>query len=162
MKKILMGLVVLGFVFGITGLGMAADNVNQTVTFEVSAINEISVSGNPAAMTVSAATAGSQPTEVSNALTTYSITTNETTMKITGVLDEAMPANVTLKINLATVGGTNVPDVTLTASPASLVTGITQLVESANTITYKLSATVAAGIVASDTRTVTLTIVNEV
>lgn len=133
----------------------------QTLTLEVTAINEIEVSGNPGAMTVNTATAGSQPDAVTNALTTYSITTNGTGMKITGILNTVMPTNVTLQAALAAPDvGTSAGATTLTTTAADLVTGVTQVVSSAKTITYTLSATVAAGIVASTTRTVTLTVTN--
>jgi hypothetical protein len=149
---------VFGAMIFVTGVVCAADNTTQTVTYEVTAINEITVSGNPGPLTVSAATAGSQPDEVSDSTTTYAITTNES-KKITGILDSAMPAGVTLKINLeAPTGGTNVPDVTLTGVAADLVTGIVPVAEGTLAITYKLSATVTAGVVASAIKTVTLTI----
>jgi hypothetical protein len=156
MKKL--GAVLFVLIFG-AGALFASDSANQTVTYEVTAINEISTSGNPGALTVSAATAGSQPDEVSDAATTYAITTNGTSKKITGILDTAMPTGMTLKVDLiAPTGGTNIPDVTLTAVAADLVTGITQVAESGKAITYKLSATVAAGVVTSANKTVTLTI----
>ncbi len=137
----------------------AGNTAQQTVTFEVQAIDEISVSGNPAALIVSTATAGSEPDAVTDNATTYSVTTNGTNKKITGVLDSAMPANTTLQVNLtAPTGGSSAGSVTLSASAADLVTGITQRAESGLTITYTLSATVSAGIVASDSRTVTLTL----
>ncbi|PKL47494.1 MAG: hypothetical protein CVV42_12955 [Candidatus Riflebacteria bacterium HGW-Riflebacteria-2] len=140
------------------GAVFAGATADQTVTYEVTAINEISVSGNPAALTVSTAVAGAEPDEVSDSTTTYAITTNQS-KKITGVLDTAMPAGVTLKINLvAPTGGTTVTDVTLLGTATDLVTGISPVAESGKTITYKLSATVAAGVVASANKTVTLTI----
>ncbi len=143
----------------LASLAHASNVATQTVTFQVMAINEISVSGNPAAMIVSTATAGSQPDQVTNALTSYNITTNGTSKKVTGAIDSAMPAGVTLTINLAApTGATSAGDVSLTATAQNLVTAITQRAEATKTITYKLSATVAAGTVASASRTVTLTV----
>lgn len=147
-----------GLVLGVSGLAMAGETANQTVTYEVAAINELSVSGSPGAIIVNAATAGSQPDEASDASTTYAITTNET-RKITGVIDTAMPSGVTLKVALAApTGGTSSGDVTLSDTAADLVTGISTLAESGNVITYKLSALTTAGVVASAVKTVTLTI----
>lgn len=137
----------------------AADSATQTVTFAVSAINELSVSGNPGALTVSTSTAGSAPDAVSDSATTYAITTNETNRKISAAIDTAMPAGVTLTVNLAApTGATSVPAFALTATAQDAVTGISTLNESGKTITYGLSATSAAGVQASDSRTVTLTI----
>jgi hypothetical protein len=146
-------------VLGATGITMAGASANQTVGYEVQAINELSVSGSPGTLTVSSASAGSQPDPVSNALTTYSITTNGTNKKITGAINTPMPDNVTLKIILAApASGSSMNEVTLGTTPADLVTGISQLAESGKTITYKLSALTSAGVVASAVKIVTLTI----
>lgn len=157
-----LGIISLTFVFlvALTNLLMAASSDTQLVTFSVSSIDEISVSGNPGALSVSTATAGSQPDDDTDDTTTYAITTNNTNRKITGAIDSNMPPNVSLEINLvAPTVGSSAGDMTLSTTAADLVTGITQVADgSGNTITYTLSATVAAGIVASDTRTVTLTI----
>ena len=153
--------VALSMVF-IAGPVMAGDSDTQTVGYEVSAINEIAVSGNPGAMNVSAAIAGSEPNEVSDATTTYAITTNGGTdaKKITAGINTAMPSGVTLKINLAApAGATSLNDVDISNATAAVnvVTAIDSIAESGKTITYKLSATIAAGVV-SDSKTVTLTI----
>ncbi len=84
---------------------VAGNTAQQTVTYEVQAINEISVSGNPAALIVSAATAGSQPTAATDTTTSYAITTNQSNRKITGAINTAMPANTTLSITLAAPTG---------------------------------------------------------
>ncbi len=133
-----------------------------TVTTEVSAINALAVKGGTVALTVNAAVAGAAPTEVSNAITqTYDITTNEESRKITAKIDLAMPEGVTLAITLAAPeGATSIPDVALTATAQDAVTGISTLNETGKVITYKLSATSAAGVIASITKTVTLTITN--
>jgi hypothetical protein len=137
----------------------AGNTATQTVTFEVQAIDEVSASGDPGALTVSTATAGSEPDAATDNSTTYAVTTNGTNKKITGGIDSNMPSNTTLEVNLAApTGGASAGDVTLSTTAADLVTGITQKAETDLTITYTLSATVAAGIVASDTRTVTLTL----
>lgn len=139
----------------------AGNSTTQTVTFEVQAINEISVSGDPAKLTINTATAGAEPDAVSDASTTYDLTTNATGKKITAVLNAAMPADVTLTINMvAPAGATSAGAVTLTNVAVDAVTDITEVTASNKTITYGMSALVTAGIVANDTRTVTLTIVD--
>jgi hypothetical protein len=132
----------------------------QTVSFSVAPINEMSVSGNPAALNITAAVAGSGPTSVTDASTTWAITTNQTGTKVTAALDLAMPAGLTLGLTLgAPSGATPIADVALGTVAADVVTGITKLNESGKTITYTLSATAAAGVVASADRTVTYTVV---
>ena len=141
------------------GMTFAANTDNQTVTLQVSAINEIAVSGDPGALIVNTATAGAEPDTATDNSTDYDITTNESNKRITGVLDSAVPANTELYVFLvAPTGGTSAGDVQLTTSAADLVTGISTLAETNRTITYKFYAGIAAGIVASTTRTVTLTL----
>ncbi len=161
MRKISIIVLVAGSLCLLSGIAMAATSATQTVTYEVTAINAITVSGNPAALTVNAATAGSAPTAVSDATTTYAITTNEIGKKITGAINTNMPAGLTLTVNLvAPTGGSSAGATSLSSVAADLVTGITTLNESAKTITYNLSATSAAGVVGSASKTVTLTIVD--
>lgn len=137
----------------------SAGSANQIVTFSVNAINEIAVSGNPGALAVNAATAGSQPNEATDNSTTYSISSNGTNMKITGSINTAMPSGVTLKINLIPpTGGSSAGDVSLGITPSNLISGATKVAETGKMITYKLSATVSAGVIVTANKTVTLTV----
>lgn len=137
----------------------AADTAAQTVTYAVSAINELSVSGATASVTVNSATAGSAPSVATDASTSYAITTNETGRKITGSLDTSIAdAGVTLSVTLAAPAGASSSKQPLSITPVDLVTGISALNESGKTITYELAATSAAGVVTSKNKTVTLTI----
>ena len=159
MKKTLSSLLIcLALLTFAASSAVAGTTATQDVTYSASAINEISVSGDPGALNVTTTTAGSDPSEVTDASTTYSVSTNETNRKITAVLD----ANVTggtLKINMtAPASGVSAGDVTLTDSAADAVTSIDTEASAANTITYKYSATMADGVIASDTVQVTLTI----
>lgn len=141
----------------------AANNDSATITFEVQAINELAISGDPGALVISTATAGSEPDAVSDATTTYAITCNETGHKITAQIDSAMPANVTLTIELEACstsispGPVDISD----ATAKDVLTDIDLVAESGKTITYGLAATVAAGVVASQSRTVTLTLISD-
>ncbi|HLE56781.1 MAG TPA: hypothetical protein VJB15_06840 [Rhodothermia bacterium] len=140
-------------------VGTVVGQANQSVTVDVDAINEISVSGDPASLVIDAATAGSQPDDASDNSTSYNITTNESNRKIVGSLSADYPANVTLKVTLASAGATSAGQKTLSlATPQDLVTGISNLAESSQVITYVASATVAASPGSAESRTVTLTI----
>ena len=159
MKNLAASLVVIGFLLGLVGLAIAANTAQQTVTFQVDAIDEISASGNPANLAVTTATAGSQPDDDTDNSTSWAVTTNGSNKKMTGDINANMPANVTLQINLtAPTGGSSTGDQSLSTVAEDLVTTITQLAESGLTIAYTLSATIDAGVVAQDTRTVTLTL----
>ena len=145
--------------FGFSPRCLAGNSTTQTVTYEVQAINELSVSGSSASLTVNSATAGSAPNAVTDTTTTYAITTNETNRKITGAIDTAMPSGVTLSVTLgAPTGATSLGKQALGTSAVDLVNSISTLNESGKAITYELSATSAAGVVASASKTVTLTI----
>jgi len=160
-KKLLTPVIAIIAIVCCAGLAFAASSSSQTVGVQVSAITEISVSGNPGALNVATATAGQDPDEVSDATTTYSITTNRDNLKITGALNTAMPTGTTLKLNLeAPTGATSAGDVSMSATAADLVTGITKKKGSSLQVTYKLSATVEAGVVSTTSKTVTLTLTN--
>lgn len=141
-------------------VAFAADNATQTVTFEVQAINELSNSGNPGALVVSTATAGSEPDVATDSTTTYAITTNGTSKKITASIDAPMPDGVTLKVTLGAPAGASANQITLGTVAVDAVTAITEVAESGKTISYELSALVTAGVVASDSTTVTYTVVD--
>ena len=140
----------------------SAQTATQTVTFDVTDNSTISVSADPAAMTVAAGGASA-----TNSVTTYSVTTNSTTAKkITGYIDVAMPTGTALSVSLADPdaagSATSAGAVSLTATTSltaqDLVTGITQLSSSANQITYVLSADVTAAAATNLSRTITFTI----
>ncbi len=137
----------------------AATTANATVTYTISSIDSISVSGNPGSMTINSATAGSNPTAATDATTTYSVTTNNSARKVTGQLASAMPSGVTLSVTLgAPSGGTSAGAVSLTTAAQNLVTGISSVAQGSLTITYSLSATLAASQVSGATNTVTYTL----
>jgi hypothetical protein len=135
-----------------------AQTATQTVSYEVAAVNEISVSGSPS-LVINAGTAGSGLTSAT-ASGTYAITTNETNRKITAELDSDLPSGVTLAVTLAAPSGaTSTSAVNLSTTAKDVVSGVSTLSASGLSISYELSATVAAGVVPAGNRTVTYTIV---
>lgn len=158
-KQFRIALAVLAICFLAVMPASAVNTAQQTVTFSVSAINEISVSGNPGALTVSTATAGSAPNSATDATTTWAVTSNETNRIVTAAINAAMPTGTTLQVTLAApTGATSAGAVTLSTTAANVVTGISKQNQSAMTITYSFSATSAAGTIASTSRTVTFTL----
>ena len=140
--------------------GARAQVATQVVRFEVNAVNQIGVSGSPAAMAIHTATAGSAPTSVTANGTSYAITTNEANKKITASVDQPLPSGVTLEISLgAPAGASSASYVQLGTMSADVVTGISHLSASALPITYRLSATPAVQM-SAQARTVTFTIVS--
>ena len=135
----------------------SAQTATQTVTFQVDAINQIAFSGSPS-LVINTATAGAAPTDAT-AAATWAVTTNQTGAKITASIGSAMPGGVTLSANLAApTGATSAGAQSLGTTAVDLVTGITKIAQGALAVTYTLSATAAAGVVSSTSRTVTYTI----
>jgi hypothetical protein len=135
----------------------AAQTATQTLTFQVDAINQIAFTGNPS-LVINTAAAGADPSSVTTAVT-WGVTTNQSNAKITASLNAALPANVTLTVDLAAPSGaTSAGAQSLGTTSVDLVSAITRVAESALGVTYTLSATAAAGVIASTTRTVTYTI----
>ena len=134
-----------------------AQNATQNVTFQVNAINQIAVAGSPS-LTINTATAGSAPT-AATASATWAVTTNQSNAKITASLDSDMPAGLSLTVDLGAPGGASSAGATaLSSASVDLVTGISKKAEAALPVGYSLSATTAAGVVSSTSRTVTFTI----
>ena len=134
-----------------------AQTSNQNVTFQVNAVNQIAVAGSPS-LTVNTATAGSAPT-AATASATWAVTTNQSNAKVTASLDSDMPSGLTLSVNMgAPTGASSAGATDLSSASVDLVTGITKLAQGALSIGYSLSATTAAGVVSSTSRTVTFTI----
>lgn len=142
----------------VSAASASAQTATQTVTFQVTAINQIAVTGSPS-LTINAAVAGSAPTAVTAAGNTWSVTTNQSGASITASIPTAMPAGLTLAANLvAPAGATSTGLTTLGTTAVNVVTGITKLNAAALGLTYQLDATAAAGVVSSATRVVTYTI----
>jgi hypothetical protein len=120
------------------------------------------VPSSPAKMTITTAVAGSQPTSVTNAVTTYNVRVknNQGIKKIVARINAAMPAGTTLQLSMAPpVGATSPGPVSLTTVNQDIVNNIANVNPTVTLpITYTFSATVAAGVVSS-WRTVTLTMV---
>jgi len=148
----------IGALVAFAAVNTASAQVTQTVTFQVSAINQISVAGAPS-LIINAAAAGSAPTSVTSAVSSWSVTTNQSTAMITASIASAMPAGLTLSANLtAPAGATSAGLTALGTVAVNVVTGITKLNAAALGLSYQLDATAAAGVVSSATKVVTYTI----
>lgn len=135
----------------------SAQTATQTVTFQVDAINQIAFSGSPS-LVINTATAGVDPS-AATAAATWAVTTNQTGAKVTASIGSAMPAGVSLTVNLAApTGATSAGAQALSTTAVDLVTGLTKVAQGTLGVTYSLTATAAAGVVSSTSRTVTYTI----
>jgi hypothetical protein len=135
-----------------------AQTATQTVTFQVDAINLVGVAGTPT-LTVTTGAAGSGPSSVTSAGETWAVTTNQSGAKITASLASNMPTGLTLSATMAApAGATSAGLQALTTTAIDMVTTITRLSSPGLSLSYKLDATAAAGVVSSTTRVVTFTI----
>ncbi len=142
---------------GLTGTAFGASSASHDVTVTVSAINEVAISGGNLTLTISAATAGSDPDPATDSTTCdLSWTTNESTKKITVAAGAAI-SGATLKVTAANVsGGTAAGQVTLSTTAQDFVTGISTTTGTCD-LSYEASATAADG-TSSNTHTITYTI----
>ena len=132
------------------------------VTYEVSSITQLALSGS-ADVKIVAGTAGQGLDSVTDATgVTYDITNNagEDSKKLIGSINSAMPTATILSVSVAAPSGAvSTGFVALTIVDQDLVTGIDNVNEAAVAISFKLEATVAAGVIASATKTFTMTVV---
>lgn len=139
----------------------SAQIATQNLSLTVGTIYKMDVSGDPAALTISEGTAGTDAlTAATDASTTYSITHNNKTnpVKITAKLDAALPTDITLKVTLASAKGTSVPSVDISdGNAAEVVSTIAKGADATQAISYSFEALASAGTF-SGARLVTLTL----
>ena len=121
----------------------------------------LTVSGSPAPMVIATVVPGVDPATVSNAATTYYIRVKvpSGTGTVTAQLDSPMPLGTTLSLTMtASIGATSLGAVSLNTTAQSIVTGIQKENGTTLAMTYVFAASAAAGVVPSQSRTVTLTL----
>jgi hypothetical protein len=166
MRTLIAALFALLLLAGLSVDSYAQASVNQNVTLAVNPIYLMAVSGDPAPLTISTGTAGSDVlTPVSDNSTDYSMTQNVGgTVKITAEIDAALAAGYTLEVNLASVQGTSQGDIDISSSTSGsavdVVTAIAMGADPNQTIQYTFGALASAGELAATTRVVTLTLTN--
>ncbi|UHD14939.1 hypothetical protein [Thiocapsa bogorovii] len=151
--------------FLVTGAAYALDanQAEQTVGYEVEGYGVISVSANVTGLTISAPLVpGDAPADATDTGKTYSYSTNKTDQVITAQLNEIMETGLALKLTLGTptgddAAGTSGGEQTLdNVTAKTLVTGVAG--NGSGSIAYTLSATTAAAVGATLSKTVTFTI----
>lgn len=139
-----MGIAAMCFVNG--SEGWSANTAQQVIHFEVRPVNELTISGQPTKIVI--VTTEGVEGEATEASTTYAISTNEASKKITGSLTHTLPPGVSLTINLgAPEGCSSTGEKELTGTAADLVTGISRRSARACPIIYKVQAKKGSGTV---------------
>jgi len=136
-----MTMLTMAMLVGLYGIAQASNTSSQSVSYEVANINEIDMIGNPNPLVIDTALAGYQPYADTDNSTTYSITTNGSTKKITAKIDSAMPEDLALRILLdpPSTTGTSAGEVTLTITEQTVVSGISPVVAKNIKILYTLA-----------------------
>ncbi len=110
-------------------------------------------------LTITTATAGSQPNVVTGSVGYSAALAFPGQMKVTALLNANMPANTTITVRLtAPSGGTSLGNVTLDTTPRDVVIAATPVFFTNVTIFYTFTGTVGAGVLPITTRTVTFTL----
>lgn len=123
-------------------------------------IGTITVGAAPALLRVNIAVPGFEPA-ARTGTSTINVKASRANkpQKILVQLSAAMPANTTLSLDMtAPTGATDPGTVALDATARELMGNITNTVVETKTLTYTFAATVAAGVIAAQSRTVTFTI----
>lgn len=144
---------------GFTRPAFGGPSATATVNYEVTAINELSIDNGGVSLFVNTAGAGSE-LDAATGTATYDVTTNGSDMKIVAQLESDMPTGTSFMIQVsAPKGGASSGEKTLNSGDATvLVMGINRVAEQGMDITYRFSATVAAGIIPQTTNIVTFTL----
>ena len=144
------------------GEALAGNTATVVVSFKVTPVSSIEVSGEPTILEVFTNTTGQGICEARDSSTTYNFYTNEKNRVITGAVNQETPAQTKLQVNFAAPsGGVSAGDVTLTTTPKVLVSGVGKDRGTNLPITYKFSATKEAGKVPLTQRTIVYTITGE-
>lgn len=126
-------------------------------------LTALSVSGGPVSLIVNTALAGSQPTAAVNSTASYTVTAKKTAgiKKLVGSINQLMPANTTLTVELVAVSGaTSLGPVALDMTPRDLEIAISKENATVASIIYTFTATIAAGVIPAQSRIVTFTLLN--
>lgn len=144
----------------LAALAQGGSTVVQHLTVEVKAITKIAVSGDPGALYITDANAGSDVMSVSDNNSKYSMLTNLDNMKIVASINSAMPSGTKLMVKLESSKGLSngFVNVSNAMSPVEVVSGLGKGSDLNQTITYSFAADASVGQINSDSRVVTLTL----
>jgi len=150
------------FLTPLVALAQTGSSVVQTLNIEVKPITKIAVSGNPGALYITDASAGSDVLSVSDNNSNYSMMTNLDNMKIVASINNPMPEGTRLMMKLESSKGSSsgLVDVSNAMSPVEVVTALGKGSDLNQSITYTFAANASIGQINVDSRVVTLTLTN--
>jgi len=141
MKQIInLLLVVLGFIFGVSGPAMTGNTANQILVVNVQVINKTSITGTPWMAGVNALASGQEVKVPKDNSVPYSIIINgKDNVTITGKIDSPMPTGTDLYVTPASSRGATNEGMRLSTIEQDLVTGINKETEDGKSITYSFT-----------------------
>jgi len=148
------------FVFGFSGVCLAAGNDTTTINYSVAAINELNMRDIAFTLSIEEATAGQELTPM-HVEGLYDLTTNCAldSKKMTAQINTNMPSGVVLALGIeAATGALSSSIASLTSTPQNCMTGIDATAQSDLRLNLDLQATVSAGVVPSASKTLTVTL----
>mgnify|MGYP000043469368 FL=1 len=137
---------------------VGGSTATQDITITAEPINEVSLSKTTLSLTITPPTEDLVEEEVIDSSTTLSYSTNQTNQKITVTVDRTLPLGLTLLVEATSTGGVSSGAIALDTSANNLITDLSNLSDSGETVTYTLKANKFAEPTASETFTVTYTI----
>ena len=170
LKTLLVGIVL---ALGLAGLTFAQSTASQTVTMQISAISVLGVTGNPAALVVSAPALGGDTPSNPTSNTTYARYTSTVSTGVTRRLQanwavaNVAPAGCSLLLTAQPAAlpnqGTTAGQITMTSTATNIVTGIGSCATgttatSGAQLTYVLSVNTMTALIAGENHTVTITL----
>ena len=126
---------------GQTAQAQTLASASTTANMSISSVNSLSFATS-VSLSITTGVAGSALTSAT-AASTYSIISNTTDSKLTGVLDTDMPSGSALSVSLnAPTGATSAGTQALSSAAVDLVTGISNVSETGLGVTYTFAADV--------------------
>jgi hypothetical protein len=134
----------------------------QTVQLSVMPITRLNVSGDPQPLVLKSFPAGQSSARVADRSTTYSLTSNQSSLKIVASIDRPMPHGTQLLIALESSLGrpAGTVDVSAAVHGVNVVSDLRSGADAAQQITYAFVANRDAERMTESVRAITLTVTN--
>ena len=163
MKKWLMGLFVLGFMFTISGIGITANTATHQVTIKIIAVDELTISGDNITLPVNSTITGSVLKDATdNTCSLDWVTNSPNNKKITGQLDADYSVGMSLAVSATVTGGNGAgtgQQTLMNTSAVDIVTGMHNEKDGSSVVDYTTSA--SGDFFPSETWTVMYTITDQ-
>lgn len=160
MKKVYIIILLTLISLALSATVAGGSTATQDITITAESINEVSLSKTTLDLTITPPPGDLADEKVSDSSTTLSYSTNHTNQRITVEVDRTLPDGLSLLVEATSTGGVSSGEVFLDASTNNLITDLSNVTDSGETVTYTLIADRFAEPTAAKTFTVTYTIIS--